>query len=293
MKKIALVTGSSSGFGYLTSKTLAEKGSKVYASMRNVGSKNAEKAKELEAWASENNVELEAIELDVTDPASVKNAIDTIISKEGQLDVVVNNAGGGAMGVLESYTIDEFKKTFEVNVYGVVNVTNAVVPHMREKGSGLIINVSSTLGRFVFPLLAPYNASKWAVEGLTQTLNAELGALGVDAVIVEPGAFPTTEFFNNMGPFAPANGEVLGSYGDLAGMPQMFSEMMGNMVASGQAPDPQQVADAVSGLVETPQGQRPLRTVVDFMLQDIVTEYNEQSVALQQQAMSMFQQPQE
>lgn len=288
MKKVILVTGTSTGFGNIISKTLAEEGHKVYASMRNLASKNAEKSKELRNWASENNVDLETIELDVTSEQSIKSAVDQIISTDKQIDVVINNAGGGGMGVMESFTLEEFKRTFDVNLFGVVSVCNAIIPSMRKNREGLIINVSSTVGRFAMPLMAPYVSSKWAVEGLTQTMNAELAAVGIDSVIVEPGAFPTTDFFGNSEYFSPKNQEAMANYGPLQQMPEQFSTMLQGMVKSGDAPDVKLVADACSTLINTPKGERPLRTVVDFMMAEPITEFNDKSSELQKEAMGAF-----
>lgn len=289
MKNVTLVTGSGSGFGNLIAKSLAKKGEKVYASMRNITSKNKESALALTTWAAENQLDLSVIELDVTNATSVHNAIDHILEKEEHIDVVVNNAGGGGMGALESYNDEQFKKTFEVNLYGVINVTKAVIPTMRKHKKGLIINVSSAVGRFAFPLMAPYVSSKWAVEGLTQSLNAELAPVGIDAVILEPGAFPTTDFFSKMEAYSPTNNEAIREYGELAEMPEQFSAMMGDLVAAGEAPDPQMIADAVIKLVDLPAGNRPLRTVVDFMLGKEINQFNEKSDELQQLAFESFQ----
>lgn len=288
MEKVIIVTGSGSGFGKLTAKTLAKKGEKVYASMRNITTKNKKNAQELTNWASDNSCKLEVIELDVTDSKSVHRAIDQILEKEGVIDVVINNAGGGGMGVLESYNDEQFKKTFDVNLFGVINVTKAVIPSMREHKKGLIINVSSAVGRFGFPLMAPYVSSKWAVEGLTQSLFAELAPVGIDAVIIEPGAFPTTDFFGKMDAYSPTNTEIIKEYGDLANMPQQFSSMMEGMVTAGEAPSPQAVADAVVELINLPAGKRPLRTVVDFMLGREISKYNEVTDDLQKLAFESF-----
>jgi len=289
MKNVTLITGSGSGFGNLIAKSLAKKGEKVYASMRNIATKNKETALALTTWAIEKKLDLYVVELDVTNASSVHRAIDQILEKEERIDVVVNNAGGGGMGALESYNDEQFKKTFEVNLYGVINVIKAVIPTMREHKKGLIINVSSTVGRFAFPLMAPYVSSKWAVEGLTQSLNAELAPVGIDAVIIEPGAFPTTDFFSKMEYYSPSNNEALTEYGDLAGMPEQFSSMMGSLVEAGEAPDPQMIADAVIKLIDLPAGNRPLRTVVDFMLGNEIRQFNEKSDKIQLLAFESFQ----
>ena len=266
-KKVVFITGTNSGFGYLTAKSAASKGYVVYASMRNVNSRNAERAKELEAIEN-----VHVVELDVTDTNNVKEVIAGIIEKEGQLDVVVNNAGYFGGGLAEAYTDDDVEKMFDVNLKGTWRVIKQSLPQMRKQGSGLIINTSSGLGRFSAPFMTVYNSTKFAVEGLTEGLHYEVRPLGVDVVMIQPGAFPTEIFGKST---YGSDMEVAAGYGDLAKVPEQVGAGMGQMFEA-MKPNPQMIPDAILKLIDTPKGQRPLRTVVDGMTGAIVEKANEQ-----------------
>ena len=177
--------------------------------------------------------------------------------------MVVNNAGFGSGGYAETFTMDQFQRIFDVNVFGVQRVNRAVLPSMRGRGSGLIIYVSSVMGRIVLPFAASYTATKYALEGLAETYRYELGGLGIDSVVVEPGGFGTN-FLENVA-FA-GDAERIASYGELAEVPAQFWGGMEGMLASDNAPNPQDVADAIAEVIEMPTGQRPLRVVVDPMM---------------------------
>ena len=262
MSHNVLITGSSSGFGLLTARTLLEKGHTVFATMRGPDGKNAAAAADIRAYADGQPGTAHIIDLDVTSEASVNAAIQQALDLEGWIDVVVNNAGFGSGGYAETFTMDQFERIFDVNVFGVQRVNRAVLPSMRARSSGLIIYVSSVMGRIVLPFAASYTATKYALEGLAETYRYELGSLGIDSVVVEPGGFGTN-FLENVA-FA-GDAERIASYGDLAEVPQQFWGGFDQMLSSDDAPDPQRVADAVLDLIETPHGQRPLRTVVDPM----------------------------
>jgi NAD(P)-dependent dehydrogenase (short-subunit alcohol dehydrogenase family) len=264
-KKVVLITGTSSGFGYLTALGAAEKGYNVYATMRDTQGRNAEKAKELQAIEG-----ISVIELDVTDSNGVKQAIAELISKEGRLDVLVNNAGYFGGGLAESYTDDDLEKMYDVNVKGTWRTTKAALPQMRKQGDGLIINTSSGLGRFSAPFMTVYNSTKFAVEGLTEGLHYEVRPLGVDVVMVQPGAFPT-EIFNKVA--YGSDQEIAAGYGDLAKVPEQVSEGMRQMFEA-MKPSPQMVPDAIFKLIDTPKGERPLRTVVDAVTGEFVENAN-------------------
>lgn len=185
-QKVVLITGCSSGMGLATSIYLAGKGYKVYATMRNL-----EKKTELLSEAEKANVSVEILQLDVTDDASVKNAVKKIIDKEEAIDVLVNNAGYGSGGFLEDYSMDEIKDQFETNFFGLIRVTQAVLPSMRKQKSGMIVNISSIGGLISMPVLSIYNASKFAVEALTESLRVELAPFGIKATAIEPGNMRT------------------------------------------------------------------------------------------------------
>jgi NAD(P)-dependent dehydrogenase (short-subunit alcohol dehydrogenase family) len=270
--RTVLITGSNSGFGRLTAETLATKGHTVFASMREVSGKNAEQARALRAWAEAKNVRLHVIELDVADDKSVARAVHEALATAGRIDAVVNNAAVGAFGLVESFTSAQMRNLFEVNVFGVQRVNRAVLPHMRERRSGLLVHISSGLGRLALPVTGAYSMTKWALEGLAETYRYELAAVGVDSVIVQPGAFPT-EFGGKA--LAAAEPERAQGYGPSADLPQRLMAGFGAMFAAPNPPQPQEVADAIAGLIEMPAGTRPLRTVVDRMTGQGPTAINE------------------
>lgn len=184
MTKIAVVTGSSSGIGYETSLLLARNQYTTYASMRNL-----KKSDELLKIASKENIPLKVIQLDVNDDRSVSSAIDSIVKENGRIDVLVNNAGFDLFGSLEELTIEEIKGQFETNFFGAARVTKSVIPTMRIQGSGIIINVSSIGGRIgLVPCNTMYHASKFALEGFTESLRHELTEFNIDVILIEPGA---------------------------------------------------------------------------------------------------------
>jgi NAD(P)-dependent dehydrogenase (short-subunit alcohol dehydrogenase family) len=281
-----LITGSSSGFGFLISRTLLEKGYVVLATMRDLANRNATRAKELQTFAEGTKGSLQLLELDVTSDASVDAGIMQAVERTGHIDAVVNNAGFGVGGYAEGFTIDQFQKIFAVNVFGVHRVNRAVLPLMRKQGNGLLIHISSVMGRVVIPFAAPYTATKYAVEGLAESYRYELSGTGVDVVIVEPGGFGTGFAANIL---YPADEERVASYGSLAEMPnQMWGNLI-QMLEADDAPNPQAVADAVLNLIETPAGQRPLRTVVDPLTGgEAPSVVNRTSDQVQQQLLSSF-----
>ena len=278
MSKNVMITGSNSGFGRLTTDLLLEKGYTVFGTMRGVTGKNAEAAKEMTEAAANKTGTLHIVELDVTDDASVEAAVKSVIDTAGQLDVVINNAGIGTFGVNEAFTIEQAEKVYDVNVFGVMRVNRAVLPHMREQKSGLLIHVSSGLGRFIFPFLGVYSSSKWALEGLVETYRYELAPLGVDALLVEPGAYGTSFAANIL---QGADQDRFVAYGQVAQMAQQMVQGMEERSQSGEMGDPQEVAEAIVGLIETPAGQRPLRTLVgsDIAILEQLNEYSTQMQA--------------
>ena len=193
MTKVGVVTGSSSGIGFETSLLLARNQFRTYATMRNLN-----KSTELLEIAAKENIPLKVIPLDVNDDASVDNAFDTILNENQRIDVLVNNAGFDMFGSLEELTIDEIRAQFETNFFGVVRATKAVIPTMRKQGSGVIITVSSIGGRVgLVPFNTPYHASKFALEGFTESLRHELAEFGVKAILIEPGGVKTN-FVDNI-----------------------------------------------------------------------------------------------
>ena len=252
--KVILITGTNSGFGWLAATGCAALGHKVYATMRDTKGRNAEKAKALARQANIN-----VLDVELTSGRSVNDAMATIIEKEGRIDVVVNNAGVYATGIAETFTEEDLEKVMDVDVKGPWRTIRAALPQMRKQGEGLIINISSVAGRFSFPFQTVYNTAKFAIEGLTEGLHYELRPLGVDVVMIQPGAFPT-EVWGKIVNGSDTN--LIAAYGDLAKVPQQIGAGVAQMFEA-MKPNPQLVADAIANLINTPAGKRPLRTVVD------------------------------
>ena len=186
-QKVAIVTGSSTGIGYETSIALARDGFITYATMRNL-----KKAENIKSIATKEKLPLHVKQLDVTDDVSVKNAVEAITSETGgRIDVLVNNAGYGLNGAFEDLAMDEIKAQYETNFFGLIRVTQAVLPIMRRQKSGTIVNISSGAGRFGFPSGSAYVSTKFAVEGLSESMSYELEPFGIKVVIVEPGVIRT------------------------------------------------------------------------------------------------------
>ena len=192
MKKVALVTGSSSGIGLETALALARDGYHTFASMRDV-----KKSAELEHVAKKENLTIDVIELDVDKEESIVSAIKKITSDNERIDVLVNNAGYGQFGCTEDVSMDDFRKQFETNFFSIVRVIQEVSPIMRKQSSGIIINISSVVGRMGLPGSAAYISTKFALEGLSECLRYELGQFGIKVTLIEPGVIKTN-FFNSM-----------------------------------------------------------------------------------------------
>jgi NAD(P)-dependent dehydrogenase (short-subunit alcohol dehydrogenase family) len=185
-QKVAVVTGSSSGIGYETALLLARSGFHTYASMRNL-----EKSKNITEIANRENLPLQVVQLDVNDDRSVVEAIDKIVAENQRIDVLVNNAGYGLFGSLEDLSIEEIKAQFETNFFGVVRVTQQVLPVMRKQNTGIIANISSVGGRIGIPVLSAYHGTKFALEGLSESISYELESFRIRVVIIEPGVIRT------------------------------------------------------------------------------------------------------
>ena len=192
MKQVAIITGCSSGIGYETSILLAKNGFKTYATMRNV-----EKGDKLKDIVEKENLDLKIIKLDVTDDYSIKNAINEIIQETNRIDILVNNAGNNIAGTVEDLSIEEFKEQFETNFFGLVRVTKAVLPIMRNQNSGIIVNLSSIVGKMAIPLNSAYTSSKFAVEGFSESVRFELEDFGIKVILIEPGVIKSN-FYENI-----------------------------------------------------------------------------------------------
>ena len=192
MDKVALVTGSSSGIGFETSLALARNGYHTFATMRNLG--KDEKIKQI---IEKEDLSIEILELDVDSEESVNRAIKTVSEKKGRIDVLVNNAGYGMWGTVEDVSINEFKEQFETNFFSIIRLIQKVAPIMRKQNSGNIVNISSVAGRIGFPVSPAYISSKFALEGLSESLRFELMPFGINVIIIEPGVIKTN-FFDSM-----------------------------------------------------------------------------------------------
>ena len=192
MEKVALVTGSSSGIGLETALALARDGYHTFASMR-----DTKKSGELENAVKKENLSVEIIQLDVDNEESIVSAIKKIMDDSGRLDVLVNNAGYGQFGCTEDVSIDDFKKQFETNFFSIVRIIQEVAPIMRNQKSGIIVNISSVVGRMGLPGSPAYISTKFALEGLSECLRYELGQFGVKTTLIEPGVIKTN-FFESM-----------------------------------------------------------------------------------------------
>ena len=184
--KVAIVTGSSSGIGFATSVLLAKNSFFTYASMRNLAKSNG-----INDIAKKENLPLQVIQLDVNDDKSVKTAIDKVLAEKGRIDVLVNNAGYGLLGCVEDLSMDEIKAQFETNLFGIIRVTQAVLPTMRKQKQGMIVNISSIAGKIGFPVTPAYISTKFALEGLSESMRYELDPFGIKVIIIEPGAVRT------------------------------------------------------------------------------------------------------
>jgi NADP-dependent 3-hydroxy acid dehydrogenase YdfG len=267
MSKKILITGASGGFGKLITLTLLKNGYQVVASMRDTEGRNKDVADEL------HNAGAKIVSIDVTNEASVTTGLTQAIKELDGLDVLINNAGVGVIGLQECYTAQDFQKIFDINVFGVQRMNRAVLPHFRENKKGLIIYISSLLGRVYIPFYGPYQATKWALEALASNYRVEQSAFGIENCIVEPGGYPTT-FNENL--MRPSDQERLISFGDFANAPERAQQNFEKLLENNAQQNPQKVADIITELIAKPLGEKPFRTTVDFIgMGELVHKYNE------------------
>jgi NAD(P)-dependent dehydrogenase (short-subunit alcohol dehydrogenase family) len=271
-KKI-LITGASAGFGFNATKALAERGHTVYATMRDMEGKNAGKAKALTDWAKQGGHDVHVLELDVTKESSVNRAVAQAV-ENGGIDVLINNAGVGVMGLQEAFTLDQVEKLFEVNVFGVLRTNRSVLPHFRKNGAGRIVYISSGLGRLVLPFLGPYTATKFAIEALAQTASYELEPLGIRSVIVQPGAYGTTFMQNSI---MAGDDQRTGEYGPMLGRMEAFGKGFEERAKAGQIGDPREVVNALVEVVEAADSDLPSRRPVGADISEPVSALNQLS----------------
>jgi len=250
-KQVVLITGASTGFGRLFAETLARHGHTVFATMRDPTGRNATNASEIRALAKKESLPLHVLELDVTNDASVEQAVRTSIEQAGRMDVVINNAGYGLIGLAEAVTTEQAQQIMDTNFFGPVRVNRAVLPYMRRQRGGLLLHISSGAGRVVFPSFGFYCASKFALEALAESYHYELAPQGIESSIVQPGAYQTAVFGNLVKAADEARTNTYGVSNQIPG------KINGALTAT--AGNPQEVADAVLHVVETPVGKRKLR----------------------------------
>lgn len=235
--KTVLITGAGSGMGLATALLLAGNGYRVFAGVRGDDA-------ELTAAARARDLRIDTVRLDVQDTASIRAAVAQVMADAGRIDVLVNNAGYGLLATVEDGTDEEILRQFDVNVLGLIRMTREVLPHMRAAGGGVIINISSFLGRMGLPLLAHYNASKYAVEGITDSLRLEVGPFGIRVHSILAGLFGTNFVKKGLAANASTTAET-SAYRDLVAH---FVPIVAKAINEGPSPEP--IARAVQSIIE-------------------------------------------
>ncbi|KIA94795.1 short-chain dehydrogenase [Pedobacter kyungheensis] len=275
MSKTIFITGTSTGFGKLTAITLANAGHSVIAGMRNVTGANAAAAAALSAIAN-----IEIVDIDITSDNSVTAAINYVLNKYGKIDVLVNNAAVSGFGLLEGYSLDQIRKMFEVNVYGVLRTYQAVLPAMRKEKSGLIINITTGASGHTLPFMIPYISSKLVVESITEGLQDELAAYNIENVSIQPGVYPTEMNNGSKAGVHADKANVIAEYGEEA--TDKFNALGTALFGKMQQFDmnPQTIADGVLELVNMKKGERPLRFPLDAIAQGTDQEFIDARAAI-------------
>ena len=241
-RPVAVVTGASSGFGMLTALELAKQGYRVVATMRDTANSRMLMQQVGEVKLTEF---IECMPLDVTDRVGISKTVTRIIDDYGQIDVLVNNAGMAIGGCIEEISMEDWKKQMDVNFFGLVTMTQAVLPFMRERRQGKVIQISSVSGRVGFPGYGPYAASKFAVEGFSEALRLEMLPFGVHVVLVEPGAYKTSIWnkgFEHMAASVPKDSPYSRYFSAILNYSKHTAE---------HADDPQEVARAVARIARS------------------------------------------
>ncbi len=268
MNKVIFITGTSTGFGKLSTITLAQAGHTVIAGMRGTKGKNEAVARELAAM---DNVDV--VEIDVANDASVSSAFDLTFAKHGTIDVLVNNAGVTGFGLLEAYSLNQIRRMFEVNFYGVIRTYQAVLPAMRKAKKGLIINISTGASGHTLPFMIPYFSSKFGVESITEGLQSELAQFGIENVTVQSGVYPTEMNDGSKTGVDADKHQIIEAYQPVAN--QMADEMKAGMLSKmiRFEMNPQAIADGVLALVNMKEGTRPLRFPIDAIAEGTDLEF--------------------
>jgi NAD(P)-dependent dehydrogenase (short-subunit alcohol dehydrogenase family) len=280
MSQNVFVTGTNSGFGRLITLTSARKGHTVFATMRDIEGRNAEAAK---ALAAEGGGKVTVLEMSATDEASVNKAVETALAKAGHIDVLVNNAGYSTLGLQETLTPEQLLHQFDVNVVGPHRVLRAVLPSMRARGKGFVVQLSSAVSRILFPVMGAYCSSKFALDALSEAYRYELKPTGVEVSIVQPGGFQT-DFAKNI--IAGKDAERAQGYGPMANGLEMMMKAFEQMFSGPNVPSPQLVADAIDALIDMPAGTRPAHLVVDPMMGPVIEALNKAHADTQKQVLA-------
>ena len=268
MSKIIFITGTSTGVGKLMTITLSEQGHNVIAGMRNTTGKNKAVAIELKALKN-----VEVVEIDITSDSSVSSTFEQTLSKHGRIDVLVNNAAVAGFGLLEAYSIDQIRKMFEVNFYGVIRTYQAVLPSMRKAGRGLIINITSGASGHTLPFMIPYLASKFGVESITEGMQSELEQFGIENVSIQPGVYPTEMNTGGKAGIHSDKPEITAAYEPAASekFNALGAGLFGKMAEYNM--NPQVIADGVAALIKMKDGTRPLRYPLDAIAEGTDHEF--------------------
>lgn len=258
-----LITGSSSGFGWMMAQKLASEGLRVFASMRDINGKNKQRATQLSDWAADQGHEIVMVELDVQSETSVNNAIEQLMNSDTPLDAIIHNAGHMALGPAEAFSAEQLAQQYDVNVLGAHRINRVLLPYWRKLGRGYMVWIGSSSTRGgTPPFLAPYFAAKAAMDALAQSYALELSNWGVETSIVVPGAFSSgTNHFANAQ--QPDSSEVCDQYWQGAYNGVLDQAMQGLAALQPQDAEPETVAEAVAELFKLPFGQRPFRIHID------------------------------
>jgi NAD(P)-dependent dehydrogenase (short-subunit alcohol dehydrogenase family) len=227
------------------------------------------------------------VDIDVTSDQSVADGVGKVAAQMGSIDILINNAGLGAGGIQEAFTADDWKKVFDVNVFGVQRMTRAVLPFMKQQQHGLLMLISSLSARLSVPFQGPYSPSKWAAEALAESYRTEVSNLGIESCIVEPGAFPT-KFIGSL--LQPSEKERSLDYGKIKDLPAALLASIESVFEANPDQSLELISNAIVKLIAMPHGKRPMRTEVDRMFMgELVAPLNQQLAIANEKLYEAFQ----
>jgi NAD(P)-dependent dehydrogenase (short-subunit alcohol dehydrogenase family) len=282
-QKNVLITGAAGGFGNVIIEALLAEGYSITGAMRDSKGRNKQTADLLEDKG------VYVVDIDVTSDESVEQGVNNAATKMGGIDILINNAGMGASGLQEAFTADDWKKVFDVNVFGVQRMTRAVLPFMKKQQHGLLILISSLSARLAVPFQGPYSPSKWAAEALAESYRTEVSNLGIESIIIEPGAFPT-KFIGSL--MQPGEIERTLDYGPVKDLPKTLLSSIESVFEANPDQSVDLVPAALLRLLKLPHGTRPVRTEVDKMFMgELVAPLNRQLAEANEKLYEAFQLP--